>query len=542
MRKVLMTAVLTLFIFMLSVSLAFAQADQAAIEQVYGETENVRGLDAGTYVPVNFLSRAQLEEKMMEDFGEENPEEEITVAEELMVMLGFIDENLDLLQFYIDLYTEQVAGFYDPEEDSLNLISEEESMNVMDKYTLSHEITHYLQDQAFDLTRQPFDDPEGIEGETDDDASFAATCLVEGDAMLTSELWLMEYADLSEMMELEFGGEEYSTEVFDSAPPYIRDSLLFPYEEGRKFVDVIYEEGGFAAVNKAFENVPASTEVIMHPGKYLEGEEVIPVEVPDMSAELGEGWELAYDNVLGEFDIMELFKPYLSGSETDLASEGWGGNNYHYYRNGDGDKLLVQDYAWDSEEDAVEFASAFVQYLQERFSGGIDEMDAQGAWLAWSTQDYRWALKLDGVNAQIVQATSEEPFEKALSALGSEGEQIEREAIEADERAQESGETQDYTWIVVAGVIALLIIGLFMVVVMLTIYFRRPPTPPMQPPGGPYMYPPGGGAGPYRGGSPYQGHGGAGGPGPGAVPGVGGTAPPPPPPAGPPPPPSQKEE
>lgn len=535
MRKVLMVAVLVLLFLALALSPALAQGDQAAIEEVFDETENVRGLKAPADIAVDFLSRGELEDKLLEDLEEDMPEEETRTAQEIMAMMGFIDEGLDLQRLYVDLLTEQIAGFYDPEEDSLYLISEEGEMGIMDQYTLSHELTHYLQDQNFDLDRPPFDDPEDAVDETDDDAAFAATCLVEGDAVLTSDMWLMDYVDISDALTMGLDAGEFSFEVFESAPYYIQDSLLFPYTEGKQFVKYIHDRGGFAAVDKAYNDVPASTEMIMHPEKYLEDEAVIQVDLPDVAGDLGEGWELAYDNVLGEFDVYELFKPYLTDRGAKKAAAGWGGNSYHYYRNGDGDKLLVQAYAWDSEQDAQEFAAAYVVNVEDRFEDQVEDLPSRGAWMEWSTDDYRIALKKDGTDTYIVQSTTQEAFDAALASIGDEGDEIDLYGITVEEEeARSEGEKSDYYWVVVGGLIALLVIGLILVFAML-LFYRRPPSPPSQLPGGPYIYPPGAGPGPGYGGQGY-GEQGYGGPAPGP-PGARQTPLPPPPQAPPPPPP-----
>ncbi len=534
MRKTFMGVLVVLIILVLSLSLVSAQGDQAEIEEVFTQTEEIRGLEASPDIKVNYLTREQLKQRMIEDFEKDNPEEEIQDAEDIMVLLGFIEPDLDLKDFYIDLLTEQIAGFYDPEDDSLYLISEDETMSAADRYTLSHEIVHYLQDMNFDLDRPPFDDPEDAVEETDDDASFAATCLVEGDAVTASDIWLSEYFTEEDWMEYMLEGESYSMGVFNSAPDYIKDSLLFPYKEGQEFADYIYEDGGFGALDKAYSDPPVSTEQIYHPEKYVKGEKAVKVELEDISSKLGEGWELDYDDVLGEFDVKQLYQPYLSGRKTEKAAEGWGGNRYHYYSNGDGDKVLVQSYTWDSEKDAQEFASAYVEYVQARFEDEVKEESPMGAWSVWSTDDYRLGLKRDGANTYLVQSTQEEPLSTAVAALGEEGDVIDEGALAGDEE-EGSGEDTNLTWLVAGLVVGLLVLGIVLVIVMFVMY-RRPPAPPAQPPAGtygPYYYPPGGGsggvAGPEAGGAP-----GGGPPEPPAPPAY---QPPPPPPSQVPPPP-----
>jgi hypothetical protein len=524
MRKILLVCVLTAVVLTLSLSLALAQTDQTAIDEVFTETESVRGLEASPDIPVNYLTREELEKRMLEDFAADNPEEEIDDAQSIMVMLGFIEPDLDLEEFYIALLTEQIAGFYDPEDNGLYLISESQSMSAMDRYTMSHEFVHYLQDQNFDLMRPPFHDPDDAKEETDDDASFAATCLVEGDAMLASEYWLTKYMDVEDMLNMDAESGEYSSEVLDSAPPYIYESLLFPYMEGAEFARYIHKTDGFDSIDKAFSEPPSSTEQIYHPEKYIKGEKPVEVKLEDISSKLGSGWQLDYENVLGEFDVYQLFDPYfMDRDDVETAAEGWGGNRYHYYSNGEGGELLVQSYAWDSEKDAQEFASAYVQYVKDRFGDEVKKEQPIGSWMVWTTDDYLLGLKRDGVNTQLVQALKGEPFEAAIAALGEEGDPIDEGALQA-ETGKDSEEETDLSWVIIGVVIGLLVLGIILVIVMLVKY-RRPPAPPAQPPIGTYG-PPGGGGGGYTG-MPQSGT-------PGAVP--------PPPPSviqPPPPPPSQ---
>jgi hypothetical protein len=501
MRKILTACVLVLVIMVLSLSLALAQTDQEVINEVFTETESVRGLQADPSIKVDYLTRDELEDRMLEDFKKENPEEEIDDAERIMIMLGFIEPDLDLEDFYVALLTEQIAGFYDQEDDELYLISESQSMSAMDQYTMSHEFVHYLQDQNFDLMRPPFHDPDDVAVETDDDASFAATCLVEGDAMLASENWLTKYMDPEDMLSMQSESGDYSTEVLDSAPPYIYESLLFPYMEGAEFVREVYEKGGWDAIDKAYSEPPSSTEQIYHPEKYLKGEKAVEVELEDISSQLGDDWTLDYENVLGEFDIYQLFSPYFNDiDDVETAAAGWGGNRYQYYSNGEGDELLVQKYAWDSEQDAQEFASAYTQYVSDRFGEEVKKEASIGAWTIWSTDEYKLGVKRDGKDVSLVQTNNiDEPFGTAIASLGEGGDTIDEGALKTE--TNEDGEETDLSWLIIGLVIGLLVLGIILVIVMLVMN-RRPPAPPAQPPAGtagPYYSPPGGGGGGYTG-------------------------------------------
>lgn len=285
---------------------------------------------------------------------------------------------------------------------------------------------------------------------------------------------------------------------------------MFPYEEGKSFAEYVHNKGGYDAIDRAYSNPPKTTEQIYHPEKYMSNEKIISVELLDISSELGGGWELAYDNVMGEFDVYELFKPYFTRKTARLASEGWGGSNYQFYRSEGGEKLLVQGYAWDSDQDAQEFSSAYIKYLEERFGKELKSASPSGSWMLWSTKEYQLGLKKDGVYTYVVQSTNGEPFDMAMGKLGDKGDQIEENTV--TEGAQKQGSaSEDYRWLIIGVVIGLLVLGLILVVVMLVLY-RRPPSPPYPPGGpyGPYYYPGGRPPGPYYG--PPGGYGGSVGP------------------------------
>ena len=93
-------------------------------------------------------------------------------------------------------------------------------------------------------------------------------------------------------------------EGLEDAPPFVRESLLFPYEAGLNFAMGLQVEGGWDAVNRAFESPPDSTEQILHPEKYAAREAPVDVSLPDdLAARMGEGWTQTIDDTFGEFQI-----------------------------------------------------------------------------------------------------------------------------------------------------------------------------------------------------------------------------------------------
>ncbi len=76
----------------------------------------------------------------------------------------------------------------------------------------------------------------------------------------------------------------------------------WPYTAGTAFIQARYSDGGTAAVNEALRHLPVSTEQILHPERYP-NDTPQPLDVPDLSADLGPGWH--------DLDVMEVGEAWL---------------------------------------------------------------------------------------------------------------------------------------------------------------------------------------------------------------------------------------
>jgi len=230
----------------------------------------------------------------------------------------------------------------------------------MERMALVHEIVHGLQDQNFDLSNYM---PPKLEG--DDDSLTAAQCLYEGDASWTSLLYVQKNFNPLSDLGLALESLQASGNQIKDVPPYLVESLLFPYQEGLAFVRYLYEQGGFDSVNEAFLHPPSSSEQIIHPEKYLAKEE--PQDIIFSSPYALSDWTTVRQNTLGEFDFRFLFREVLSEEEALNASAGWAGSHYLYAEKGT-DKAFILISQWDSVKDAQEAYFGLEAYLKGRFS------------------------------------------------------------------------------------------------------------------------------------------------------------------------------
>lgn len=374
----------------------FPPALLEAVEQIEAQVSELRGLEPNETFDRELISEAELEEIVAEDFFADYTDEDARQDVVVLSTLGLLPPDFNLKKLYTDLYSEQIAGFYDDEVQTMYVV-QGTGFGGSEKLTYAHEFTHVLQDQVWGL-----EDGLGMNEdacEADSERCAAVQALVEGDASTLEILWFQNYATRQDYEDLMRTFDEYESPVLDSAPPYIASDLYFPYEKGQAFVQELYDDGGFDRVDEAFENLPVSTEQILHPERYPE-DRPIPVFLPDLTDTLGAGWSLYDQNVMGEwYTYLILNQAYdedlrLSESFASTAAEGWGGDAYAFYLNEDTDDVVfVLDSTWDSSDDAIEFSDAFHSYADARWT--MDE-ESVGDVFVWRGEEGSVAFILDG--------------------------------------------------------------------------------------------------------------------------------------------------
>jgi hypothetical protein len=347
--------------------------ERAAIE---ANVVNIRELEPLAAVDPTLLSASELGQRLEEEFAESYSPEEARNDAIAWSAFDFFPADFDLYNFVISLYTEQIAGFYDAETDEFVIIGDDDEFDVLEQWTHAHEYVHALQDQHYDL--------EILDDESlDSEATFALQALAEGDATLVQTLYLLGgYFDQEQLFEILTTAFEIDTAVLDSAPPVIAHELEFPYITGLAFVQALYDEGGFAAVDEAWEQLPQSTEHILHPDRYLANDAPQLVTVAPLTDTLGAGWQLAKEDILGEFYLREYLSQQLDSNQVNEAATGWGGDRYAVYWNESNQQsVLVLQITWDTAADAKEFLSFYPKYPDGLFGvSGSDRPDAGTCW------------------------------------------------------------------------------------------------------------------------------------------------------------------
>ena len=333
----------------------------ASIER---EIESIRRIDTPPPVEHNFVDQSGMRDRLAEEFADPEIVEQLTHESALLKLIGVIPQESDPTGIYESMLGSQVLGLYDPEKEEFFVLGDDtsgaDSVGIEAQLTYAHEYVHRLQDAKFDL--------EAIEDlATGDDMSIAISALIEGDATAAQTQYMLknyDFTELAQLLESTLAAQADVPEV----PYFLQRSLEFPYTEGAAFVAILNQVGGFAAVDAVFNDLPRSSEQVLHPEKYFDKEDPTTLDIPDDA--MGDDWTVQAENVLGEF-FLKTWLEALGADNAATAAAGWGGDAYSVFQNGSGDFALGVLIAWDEDSDAREFFDATAGSLDtnDNFTG-----------------------------------------------------------------------------------------------------------------------------------------------------------------------------
>src|SRR5260370_32251062 len=282
-------------------------------------------------------------------------------------MLGLAPLEFDLRKNTIDLMTEQAAAFYDYNKKKL-FILEGTGSGAEERIALVHELAHALADQHFRLGKYIH------EGAISDDGATARMAVMEGQASWLMTAYMSKLSggpaeapeSMLELMSRSIETSATQYPVYSKAPPYIRESLVFPYIGGMMFQTAILRKLGRESFSEVFLHPPASTQQILHPERYLAHvfpriPELAPVSERRKFRTLAEG-------TLGEFDFRVLLTQYAGKEEGVEAATHLVGGAYELLEHKH-DKYPVLAFAstWDSQDSARKYFELYRRVMQGKW-------------------------------------------------------------------------------------------------------------------------------------------------------------------------------
>ncbi len=304
-------------------------------------------------------SRAQVRDYVVHKFDEDLPAADLAGVQSALRLFGLIPDSLELRPTMIDLLTEQIAGYYDPDSNALYIPDDIQESQL--RIVVSHELVHALQDQYVKLDSI-------ITQRHANDRRSAAQAILEGQATIAQIAVLMpeQRPDTFPLgwfwrMRSAMAQQQSQMKEFVRAPLWLREGLVFPYLGGADFIGWFRRKYFGRSV---LDSMPQSTEQILHPERYAAGDE--PTELTFASSEPD---TVQYEDGLGEFETRLLFQQHL-GNEPEAATlaSGWDGDRYQVL--GATSDALVWYSVWDDAAAAARFAAGLERAWAKRRAGG----------------------------------------------------------------------------------------------------------------------------------------------------------------------------
>ncbi len=304
------------------------------VEEVKHKVEEIRGLKFPPQSKVIIINKTWV----MEHWGPPpKPSKQMLYKEMVYKLTLLVPPNFSIVKGEAEWtasFMAATAGY--------TLYIVEENFNPKDPTALraiAHELTHILQYHYFHPKY-----PSTLDGR------LAVLALIEGDADFVAD----RFCNLTGIPPRPQLGIPVDN-------PYIA-LQSFPYIFGEKFIAYLYRKANntWTLVNKAYSNPPKSTEQVMHPEKYLQGENPVQVKLV-----VNETTRPVLVDTMGEYYILLILATKTKPQQAIQAAKGWGGDLLAlYYDNKTKEWKIYWNITWDTEEDAKEFYNTLTQALE----------------------------------------------------------------------------------------------------------------------------------------------------------------------------------
>lgn len=326
---------------------AAADHENRLVARMLRHVEAARGLESKKAVPGVLLDRPALIAQVKAHVVKELPPEAIRDEGLELALFGFIPTKFDYESAEYDLLQDQLAGYYEPADGTMYMASDLGDQEA--EATLAHELVHALQDQRWNLGDRSKYRP------GDGDRSESVSALAEGDATSAMfDVMIARAAPGSGKTAVDLPDDVFAEQIragmnegpSAKAPHVMRTSLAAPYIYGTLFVHALRRQGGWAAVNRAWDDPPTTTEQVLHLDKWQAHEQPVKIAAPTF-ATLGPGWKVSDEDSEGELGLRLALEEWTDPKTAADLSAGWGGDRGVLLTNGD-----RAAFAWRLEYDA----------------------------------------------------------------------------------------------------------------------------------------------------------------------------------------------
>jgi hypothetical protein len=279
--------------------------------------EHERDLRFHHPVAVEFLEPKEFEAQVRAEFDDVSEEDRALLesGSGMFRALGLAEGELDLLAEMEDFSGNGTLGQY--LFDSERIVIRGDQLTLDTKATLVHELTHALQDQIFDIG-------ERLQRDDDDGDSGLLKSIVEGDAEVVRDAWVeqLDRDDRAELERLEQAPANEDGDPYQGIPKSLVALELADYTVGQDFVQILHDDDGSSAVDRALSDPPRTDAQLLDPWKYVHDDR--PAQAVK-AVELKDG-ETLIDDISGDLGALGLYLVLAERIDPMVALEavnGW---------------------------------------------------------------------------------------------------------------------------------------------------------------------------------------------------------------------------
>lgn len=391
-----------------------SESTLAEMRQIEDALKRLTSLSFETAPEIYSVSESRLQ-NFGWDFSETDAfDEGVQTTETVFEILGLANSGSDFISLFQNLWLDPNGTFYQPEKNFIAITGFD--FSAYQKYSFAQAYVQWLRNQQFPFTDLGYYPPCIFPS----DSCLATLAMVKGEAAFTAWGWAMQDMDEDARQDLQEATPKYLLVPVLSPSSAMQAVHLFPYEQGFSFTETVYQSGGWNTVNALYANPPQTTEQILHPEKYLQGEVGETVQSTDLAGVLGgdqtQDWQPVFQGTLGEWNTYLILsastnnRTRLDTAGAEAAAAGWNGDFAQFFTAPSGSRVLTIHWKWDTQDDANAFLDG-LNYVASNRVGGVptdiagyacNQSSAETSCVIAQGQDVVWVLTQNAETAQLI--------------------------------------------------------------------------------------------------------------------------------------------
>lgn len=241
---------------------------------------------------------------------------------------------------------DQTAAFYGPETGELYLRRDwDQSMAILETQ-LAYGYARALPDQYGELLSM-FQEAATL------DRQLALSAVAQGDALISTWRYYGVSPDSSAARALQRVVAQAACPVWRVEDILLAELACLSLDLGADFATQRYQAGGLAALDEMILRPPRSTEQLLHPERYISGDE--PRLMIPLAPDLEPAWVLTKTDTLGEGILGTTLLEWSQGQVDTAAVLDWGGDLLQIWETPDGGRVALLQTVWDNAAAAGRF-------------------------------------------------------------------------------------------------------------------------------------------------------------------------------------------